>query len=130
MAAAWNDGTVRYGSRVLTITDTVGNTYGSYVCDSISMNRPATVIERTDQLGEPSGSVGVNKFVNGSVSGAQFASGTAKQPLNGYTCTFTADPAPGTAVPAPETFFIRDVSVSENKDSETKFNFNLTKKYN
>ena len=76
MAAQFNDGTVQYGSRVWLIKQANGTTTrDTFVADNISVNRPTKAIKRTQELGEPSGSVGVADFVEGSAT-LQIASGS------------------------------------------------------
>lgn len=116
---AYNDGTVQYGCRVLTIN---GN---PYVADNLSINRPTKAIDRTNEIGEPSGSVGVADFVTGSAQ-IQLASGSTVEPIIGNTTSaITLDAAIGA-----ETFYVTSVSRAESKESEKKFNITLKKKYN
>lgn len=116
---AYNDGTVQYGTRVLTINSV------AYVADNISLSRPTTIIERTDNIGEPSGSVGVNKFVTFTAT-LQIASGSTAEPQNGQTTSpITFDTLIGA-----ETFYVHSVNRAESKDAEKKFNATFIKKYN
>ncbi len=114
----FNDGTVQYGSRVLTINGV------TYVADNITVNRPTKRIERTDQIGEPSGSVGVAGFVTGSCQ-LQIATSSTAEPQGGYTFTVTLDATIGA-----ETFYIESPGRTENKDAEKKINVTFVKKYN
>ena len=67
MSAQYNDGTVQYGSRSVVVKKADGTTTrATYVFDNITIRRPTKKILRTQQLGEPSGSVGVADFVEGS----------------------------------------------------------------
>lgn len=114
----YNDGTVQYGSRVFTINSV------AYVADNISVNRPTKEIERTNQIGEPSGSVGVAGFVSGSAT-LQLASGATVEPTAGQTFAVTFDSGIGA-----ETFFVTSPSRAETKDGEIKLNITFKKKYN
>lgn len=120
MSALHNDGTVQYASRVLSINSV------NYVADNITVNRPVKRILRTNELGEPSGSVGVADFVTGSAT-LQLASGSTAEPQSGSTYTFTV--TFDTAIGA-ETFYVSGVDRSENKDAEKKINIQFIKKYN
>ena len=82
MSAAINDGSIPYGSVVLTINSV------TYVAESISLDLPTNVLERKNEVGEPSGQVLVNGFNTGSAS-LQLASTSTAHPANGMT--FTAD---------------------------------------
>lgn len=118
MAAQFNDGTVQYASRVLTIASV------PFVADNISVNRPSKSIKRTNELGEPSGSVGVADFVEGSAT-LQLATGSVAEPQAGQTFTITFDATIGS-----ETFYIMSPGRVEQKDSEKKINVTFIKKYN
>ncbi len=118
MAPAYNDGTVQYGSRVLTINAV------AYAADNININRPTKAVDRTNQLGEPSGSVGIADFVTGSAT-LQLAADATAEPTNGLTFTVTFDAGIGA-----ETFYLSSVSRAEVKDGEKKINVTFKKKYN
>lgn len=118
MSAQYNDGTVQYGSRVLTINAV------TYVADNISVTRPTKEIERSNEIGEPSGSVGVPGFVNGSAT-LQLASGSTAEPQGGMTFTVTFDSAIGA-----ETFYVTGPGRVENKEGEKKINITFKKKIN
>lgn len=116
---AYNDGTVQYGSRILTINAI------AYVADNISVTRPTKAIDRTSEIGEPSGSVGVKDFETMSAT-VQIASGSTAEPLIGNTTSaITFDATIGA-----ETFFVTSVARAESKDAEKKFNLTFKKKYN
>lgn len=117
MAAVYNDGTVNYGTRVLTIATV------AYVSDNVSVNRPTKAIDRTNALGEPSGSVGVADFITGSATVQLTTDGV--EPENGQTFTETFDTSTGA-----ETFYVTSVSRAESKDAEKKVTINFKKKYN
>lgn len=114
----YNDGTVQYGSRVLTINAI------AYVADNITVNRPTKEIDRTNEIGEPSGSVGVAGFVTGSAT-LQLASGSTAEPQGGNTFAVTFDATIGA-----ETFYITSPGRSEGQATEKKINVTFKKKYN
>lgn len=134
---AYNDGTVQYGSRLLVIKQqdyvsagTPGTTYLTAVADNITVNRPTKAIDRTDQIGEPSGSVGVKDHENGSAT-LQLSSSAAKEPIIGHIL-----PTDGTvnaffdATIGSEVWYITSIARVEGKDAEKKFNVTFKKKYN
>src|SRR5262245_61490900 len=96
-----NDGTVQYGARVLTINSV------TYVDENHQATRPSTIIERRNELNEPSGQVAIADFVTGSAS-LQLATGATVTPPLGetFTTTFLA---------AAETFFISQVGQPEEQ---------------
>lgn len=119
MSAVYNDGTVQYGSKVLTINSV------AYAADNITVNRPTKAVDRTNELGEPSGSVGIADFVTVSAT-LQLASGsTAIPPLGSVTAATTFDAAVGA-----EVFYTTSVSQAFVKDGETKVNWTGKKKIN
>ncbi len=129
MAATYNDGTVQYGARtwVIRLPDALTER-DTYEADNITINRPTKSIDRTNHLGEPTGSVGVADFVTGSAS-LQLDADAAKEPLNGdlIICDGTVnDHMIGTT---DETFFVTSVSRTETKDGEKKVNITFKKKY-
>jgi hypothetical protein len=117
MAATYNDGTVAYGSRVITINSV------AFVADNINVTRPTKAVDRTNELGEPSGSVGIADFVTMTAQ-LQLAD-TLVEPENGQTtAALTFDTSIGA-----ETFFVTSVGRAEVKDGETKVNVSFKKKY-
>lgn len=118
MAAFKNDGTVQYGSRVLTINAV------AYVADNINVNRPGKTIERTNELDEPSGQVSYSGFVTGSAT-IQLATSATAIPVQGLTFSTTFVTSIGS-----ETFYIESVDQPEEKAGEKKVNINFRKQYN
>ena len=57
--ATYNDVGIPYGSQVVTIGAT------GYVAENISFEQPTQIIERRDEVGNPSGQVIVEQFNNG-----------------------------------------------------------------
>lgn len=128
---AYNDGTVQYGSRIWIIRDFDAVTlYATCVADNISVNRSTKAVDRTNEIGEPSGSVGVAEFITGSAQ-LQLASSSTKEPLCGQLiiCNTTVN-AQIDATIGNETFFITSVARAESKESEKKWNITFKKKYN
>lgn len=118
MAASYNDGTVQYGSRTITF-----NTAGVFVADNIEVTRPTNIIERTQQLGEPSGWVAVPGFVTATAT-LQIANG-ATLPLLGdfFNATFVASIGS-------EKFVLVEIGQPEAKDGEKKLSVTFRKAYN
>lgn len=114
MAVVYNDGSVLYGSRQITLS-----TAGAVIADSIEVTRPSNVIERTNYVGEPSGWVAVPGFVTGTAS-LQLASTV---PVLGetFSTTFGA---------SSETFVLVEVGQPEEKGSLKMVNVTFRKQIN
>lgn len=117
MAAVYNDGTVQYGSRVLTFNSV------AYVADNINVNRPTKAIDRTQQLGEPSGSVGIADFATLSATLQLAADATAEPQCGMLSAAVTFDATIGA-----EQFYLTNVGRAEVKDGEKKINVTAKKK--
>lgn len=135
MSAFKNDGTIPYGSQVLSIgtlvpgaTPTISSGV-SYVADNISISRPGKTIERTNQLDEPSGQVSYPGFVTGSAT-LQLATTSTLVPLHGKHFVLTVFDTDGDADNDVEAFYIDSVDQPISKDSETKVNITFRKAYN
>lgn len=142
MSALYNDGTVQYGSRAWYILQSDGTSLRDadpYVMDNITINRATKSIDRTNQLGEPSGSVGIADFVTGSAT-AQLGDGTMQEPRLGdrIFCTEVLNPVPASGlnvqldtggVGIAERFYITSVTRNETRDAEKKFNLTFKKQY-
>ena len=115
MAAVKNDGTVQFGSRVLTINAV------TYVADDVTVNRPTITVERPDELGEPDGQYTRAAQVTGTAT-LQLATGSTVIPTLGleFTETFVA------SIGA-ETFYLDNVDQVESNQSEKKVNVNFRK---
>jgi len=128
MAAIKNDGTIPYGSEVLSIgTFAAGTpptiTSGvSYIADNITFNRPAKTIERTNADDEPTGQVSYAGFVTGSAT-LQLATTATAIPTQGQHFVSSISGAV-------EAFYIDSVDQPFSKEAETKVNINFRKVYN
>ena len=80
MAALWNDGAIPFGSEVLTINSV------AYIAENVSYDNASVVVQRRNEVNEPSGSYGVQDFVTGSATLQKAATGTAV-PTPGLTFT-------------------------------------------
>jgi hypothetical protein len=114
----YNDGKVLYGSRVLTLSST-----GPCVADNISVSRPTTTIERTNEVGEPDGWVAI----------AAFETGTATIQLRD---TATQYPKLGEVFPqdfdedgTPENWVVTDVTQPEEKSTVRVMNIGFRRAY-
>ena len=120
MAAVSNDGAVQYGSRTVTIPTSTGTLF---VFDSIEIKRSTTIIEQTDELGEPSGQVLIPGFVTG--SGQLQMQSSVDAPVLGEEFAEEFDATIGS-----ETWIVADVSTPETSDGEKKCSIEFRKKYN
>jgi hypothetical protein len=107
----FNDGALPYGSRVEVFNRVNGpgstGVLGNYILENISISRPTTLIQRFDQIGGPTGSVGVPKHVTGSAT-SQLAATTTTFLRNGDWFSDTFDSSLGL-----EYFYIYDVEHPE-----------------
>lgn len=118
MAAIYNDTQIPYGSRLVQM-----NATGTiYIAEDISITRPTTVIERFNELNEPSGQVIIGGFVTGNGT-MQLPTSTSRIPSLGDT--FTASFS-GSA----ETFIVSNIGQAENQGTERKVTFEFRKKIN
>lgn len=118
MSAAINDGSIPYGSQVLTINAV------TYVAESITLSEPTNVIERMNELGEPSGQVLVNQFNTGSAT-LQLASTSTAHPANGMT--FTADLQ---KAGSNQTYIVSEVSPQLGQQAAKTVNISFRQKIN
>lgn len=118
MSAFKNDGTVQYGSRVLTINSV------AYIADNCTVSRPGKTIERTNEIDEPNGQVSYAGFVTGSAT-LQLASSSTVIPVQGLEFTTTWVTSIGA-----ETFYLDSIDQPEDQAVEKKVNVNFRKKYN
>lgn len=120
MAVIHNDGTVQYGSVVLTIP-TSGVTYVANQCE---VTRPTKKITRVNELGEPSGWATVADFATGSAT-LQLASGSTVYPQIGDTFTHTFDTETGS-----ESWNVTQTSQPLTAEGQRFITINFDKKYN
>ena len=113
-----NDGSVQYGSRVLTINSV------TYVAEQIEVRRPSFVIERRDQLNKPNGQVIDEDFVTGTAT-LQLATGATVIPQIGQTFQETFVAAIGA-----ETFILSEIGQPEAQGDAKKVPVSFRKKYN
>lgn len=134
MSALYNDGTVQYGSRALVIRQSNGSTLrgaaGGYVCDNITVNRPSKAVDHTNELGEPTGSVGIADFVTGTLT-AQLADDTTPEIQTGDRIYCDASVGNNTPLDGAinEKFFVTSVGRALTKDGEVKLNVSFKKQY-
>ena len=136
MAAFRNDGTVQYGSLVLSIGTLVagspptitGGTTTSYVADNVEISRPGKTIERTNELDEPSGQLSYAGFVTGSAT-IQLATSSTLAPGLGKGFTLTVFDTDNSGATDAEFFYINSISTPYAKDGERKVNITFRKIY-
>jgi hypothetical protein len=134
MAAFRNDGTVQYGSMVLSIgavtagsPPTIGTTV-SYVADNVEISRPGKTIERTNEIDEPSGQLSYAGFVTGSAT-IQLATSSTLVPGLGRGFTLTVFDTDNSGATDAEFFYIDSISTPYAKDGERKVNITFRKIY-
>lgn len=117
------DNQVPFGSRVESIKrgGGVGTAVGTYIFDSISLDRPTKAIERTDEIGNPNGFGLVDGFATGSGT-LQLATKAVPVPHTGdwFSDTFDESSA-GSA----EQWVIASVAQPFEKDGYRKVNVTL-----
>jgi hypothetical protein len=135
MAAFKNDGTVQYGSKVISLGTLVPGTPAtissgvSFVADDISIDRPSKTVERTTELDEPSGQVSYLGFVTGSAT-LQLATASTIPPIHGKHFLLTVFDTDGDGDLDLEVFYVDSVSQPFTKDGETKVPVTFRKCYN
>lgn len=115
----YNDGSVPYGSQVVSIGGV------SFVAESISITEPSTVVERRDELGNPSGQVIIGQFINGSCV-LQLATTATQLPTFGTTFSLTRPGTPAVTIGV----IISEVGEVLNQSEAYKVNVSFRKKYN
>lgn len=113
----WNNTTIPYGTRVLTIAAVI------FIANNIRVNRPVKIIKRTNQIDDPTGSVGIADFVEGSCE-LQMATSTTALPASGATFTVTFDATIGA-----EVFYVANIEAPEEKAGDRKINITFIKQY-
>ena len=116
MAALKNDGTIPYGSKVLTAGASAGGSGGTtYVADNIELTRSTGAILRTNELGEPSGRVLFKNDVDSFTCTLQLSTTSTVPPSLGWETTVTFDATSGS-----EIWYVDKLGSSFTKDGETK----------
>ena len=116
MSALKNDGTVFYGSKVLTIGPSAGGVGDAlYIADNIDLTRSTAAILRTNELGEPSGRVVYKNDVDSFTCTLQLASSSTVPPSLGWETTVTFDTTNGS-----EVWYLDKLSQAFSKDGEVK----------
>lgn len=118
MAAAYNDGSVPYGSPTLTISTV------TYIAESFKTDRPTTKIDRRNGSNEPSGQVLVADFATATAT-LQKASTSTALPAVGATFDYTDDATVGA-----ETWILTSVGHARAQGDAVKFEITAVKKYN
>ena len=113
----FNDINIPYGSQVVTIGAT------GYVAESISFEQPTEIIVRHDELGNPSGQIGIEDFDTGSAV-LQLATTLTVVPGIGATFTMALNGG-GTAG-----VWISKVGQPFAQKEARKVNVDLRKRYN
>jgi hypothetical protein len=126
MAAFKNDGTLPYGSKVLTVGSASGGAGGTtYVAENINLTHPSGLILRKNEIGEPSGQVGFNNDVRQFTCVLQLASTSTVPPSKGWETTVTLDATSGA-----EVFFLQELGSTFGQEEETKVSATFRKKIN
>lgn len=119
MSAFKNDGTVQYGSKVLTIGSASGGAGGTaFVADNITVNRTSKTILRTDEIDEPDGQVSYKGEPDTGTAQVQLATSSTTLMSQGHE--FTVDLKFGS-----EVYYVTDISIPFTKDGETKVNISF-----
>lgn len=126
MSAFKNDGTIPYGSKVLTIGSASGGTGGTtHVAENINLSHPSGLILRKNEIGEPSGQVGYNNDVRQFTCTLQLATTSTVPPSKGWETTVTFDATTGA-----EVFFVHELGTAFEQEGETKVSATFRKKIN
>jgi hypothetical protein len=120
--ATFNDGSVPFGSQVITVGIT------AFVAENISYADSSTVIERRNQDGDPSGQVFIDNFGAGTAT-LQFATTSTRIPAVGATFTLTRNGAI-TGVAVTLGMAISEVSDSYSQLEAKKCNISFRRRYN
>jgi len=117
--ATFNDGSVPFGSQAVTINGVL------FVAENITVNEPTTVIERRNEVGDPSGQVIVPQFINGTAT-LQLATTSTVCPTIGATFTLTRSGTPAATFAA----IVSEVGEQLNQTDAKKVAVSFRKKYN
>ena len=116
MAALLNDGTVPYGSRVLNINSR------NYVATDIELTRTVEVIERFNEVGEPSGQVLIPRWVTGTAT-LQLSGSVPILPAQGgtFSASFSG---------SSENFMVSELTQPESQLADKVVRITFRKTYN
>ena len=117
MSAIQDDGSVQYGSRVITTVTGME----TFVARNVEVTRPSTTIEVMDEAGEPDSQVTIPGFVTGTAT-LQL---DRDPPALGDTFTSTFDSGIGS-----ETFYVAEYGQTEEQQGQKLVNITFRKKYN
>ena len=115
MSLPYSDPAFPYGSKVLTI-----NTV-TYVANNIRATQQAKEIRRTNELGAPSGNIGVEDFTEGTAT-LQLATSSTAYPALGDTFAVDLFKAGST-----QTYWIKSVSPAYDHEGETLIDISFVK---
>lgn len=120
MADNLTDGTLEFGSVVISVSPEGGGGSFNVILDNVTVNRPTKVVERTNEIDEPAAQRIYKTFVTGSAQAQVDGSNFIKR-----LDQFTEDLGDGS-----ENWIITNVSDAYVKDGETKQNIEFRKKIN
>ena len=112
-----NDGNVPYGSYLVTVAGS------ALVAENINPSRPSTIIERRDELNEPSGQVIIPDFETATMT-LQRPTTSADVPSVGAAVTFPVGAGMG---PTTTTWFISEAGAALDQGDVQKFNVTVRK---
>lgn len=116
MSANYNDGSIPYGSQVVTLMASTTHTTGTtYIADNIEFSDPSKEILRTNQIDEPSGSVDYSDFSR-ATSTLQMATTSTPLPSKGSVASLSR--AGGTSA----FYRVFDVTEPQSKDAARVIN--------
>lgn len=126
-----NDGSIPYGSRVLTIGPAGSGGVGGveYIADEITPDFSVKEIDRTNHRDAPSGSVNYLSFAKFSCT-LQLADAATIPPPNGYETTIALRDTDNDGVLNDEIYFVLICNPGLVKDQENKVNVTFKRKYN
>jgi hypothetical protein len=129
MAAYSNNGTVQYGTGVLTIGSAAGGIGGTaYIAENISLTVQVGRIVRKSELGETNGQVLFPSDVNTFTATLQLASGTTAQPQPGWETTVSIRDTDGDGDRDSEIYILGETGVDYQNEAETKISATFYKK--
>lgn len=119
MGLPFNDGTVPFGSRVLTINSV------TYVAENFEVKEPTFNVERRNEINQPNGQYIDADFITGSAT-LQLATSSTAIPANGDT--FATKPR--AADVSTTTFVLTEIGIPEEQGGIKKVPVQFRKKYN